>query len=67
MTVGELIKELREFPDEMQVIVPSDDGRALGFGPDLRLAHKSGELYGRPLFRYGDGDEPLLLITLAGS
>lgn len=63
-TVGDLISELSRYPAELQVIVPSDDGRALGFDPLVELTYQSGELFGRPLFTRLGNDRPLLLIKI---
>lgn len=63
-TVQDLITELMQYPSDMPVIVPADDGRALGFTPVLRVVYERGELEGHPSFRSQAPGTPLLLIDL---
>jgi len=46
----------------MLVIVPADDGRALGFAPCLQVVYQTSELGGHPLFSAKKGERPLLLL-----
>lgn len=71
MTTAELIEKLQNMdPDgSMQVIVPSDDGRRLGFDPKLTAVVKDGQLGRFPWFKRGlNGDgERMILIDLGDS
>jgi hypothetical protein len=68
-TVRDLIAELSQFPPDMQVIVPTDDGRAVGFHPEASIVQRTGEFHGFPTFRFPRRGEavtdPLLYISFS--
>ncbi|AFZ66058.1 hypothetical protein Deipe_0462 [Deinococcus peraridilitoris DSM 19664] len=62
MTVAELIEKLKAYPQDMRVLVPSVDGRTLGFEPELDVANIVEDLGDRAWFSQLQPGPPILLI-----
>lgn len=64
MNVEELINKLKDFPPNMQVIVPSDDGRKIGFNISMTTVYEVKQVDGCVIFSYKKVGTPLLLIDI---